>query len=573
MNKQPERLTDRVRLVVALATLAGFPLRVWPVGRLGLNQFDEGIYALVAHRISLAPAWFAVDPVLISYAPPGYPFLVGLVSLVVGMSDQTCLLTSALAGTLTIPLAAWIAAEIFGPGAAAATAWLVCLAGPHIAYSRMGLTDASFLCCWSMAWLACHRFLRAPRFGNAVLMGGLVGLAQEVKYNGWLIGGFTLLTAGLGPIVSQADRSVKRWVRLAGWGSLAILVAWLVVLPWYQFVEAHGGYAGLLRHQRSYLGGVAGWWPHLRMQVHQASLFSGSIGFQVATVGVVLWSGWVIQPGKLNWGRRTWIRLLALGGLIGPLVNNPVIAGLIGLTLLDIGTRLADRLLAVIWVGLFILTPFYHPYARLWLPFELASWIILGGLTTRWADQLADRSALRHGPIASRLRFGAAGLILVGTLWLGPGWPVGPPTTLSHDGLFAVSDSLEIIVEQVNARLDPEVQQLRTFVRPAMSYSLRGSFQVSPQSDFGQFQRVGDPRAWGLVDSTLIAPILTTSDDPEPRGLIGPLLDRWEIVAEYRAATSLPTALDLDPARRDTAPADSMACFWLIRPRRETDSP
>ena len=571
MNEHSDLITYRVRLLVAIATLAGLPLRVWPVGRLGLNQFDEGIYALVAHGISRDPGWFAIDPILISYAPPGYPLLVSLLSLVVGMGDQTCLLTSALAGTLTIPLAAWIAAEVFGERAAVTTAWLICLAGPHIAFSRMGLTDATFLCCWSMAWLACHRFLRSPVFGNALLMGGLVGLAQEIKYNGWLIGGFALMTAGVGPIVSRADWSLKRWIRLAGWGTLAILLAWLVVLPWYQFVEAHGGYTALLRHQRSYLGGVARWWPHLRSQVHQASMFSGTISFQAATVGVVVWSLWVIQPGKPERIWRSGIRLLAVAGLISPLINNPLVAGVIGLTFLDVRARLADRLLGVIWVGLFILTPCYHPYARLWLPFELASWVVLGGLTVRWVDQLGELSTIRQLPVGCRLRFAVAGLILVGTCWFGPGFPNGSATTLSHDGLFAASDSLSLAAPHVRSRLGPEVQQLRTLVRPSMLYSLSGSIQLSPQSDFSQFQRIGDSRAWGLIDSTLLAPILTTSIDPEPRRLIEPLLDRWIIVSEFRTGTSLPTSLDLDPARRDTSPTHSLSCFWLIRPRRDTD--
>ena len=573
MNEPPQYFPDRVRLLVALATLAGLPLRVWPVGRLGLNQFDEGIYALVAHGITLTPGWVNVDPVVISYAPPGYPLLVALVAFFVGMSDQACLLASALMGTLTIPLAAGIAGEIFGRRAAVTTAWLVCFSGPHIAFSRMGLTDATFLCFWSLAWLACHRFLRSPGFGNAVLMGGLVGWSQEVKYNGWLIGGFALVTAGVGLIVVQENRAIRRLGGLAGWGSLAIVVAWLVVLPWYLFVESHGGYAGLLRHQRSYLGGLAGWWPHLWLQVHQASVLSGSAGFQAVTVGVILWSGWVIQPGPLALDWRTGVRLVGLGGCLAPLIANPVAAGLIGLTILDARTRLADRLLGVIWVGLFFLTPFYHPYARLWLPFELTHWVLLGGLATRFQDEFASMADPRHSSLARRLRIGAAGVVLLGTLWRGTGFPVGPTSTLSHDGLFAPSDGLGIVAAQVSAQLGPEVRELRTFVRPSLSYSLRGPYQVNPQRNLSEFERVADPQTWGLVDSTLISPELTTTGDPNLRRLIAQIQAQWEVVAEFWAITSLPTALDLDPARRDGSVAHSMACFWLIRPRRELDNP
>ena len=569
MDEQPDQLSYRARLIVAVATVAGFALRIWPVGHLGLNQFDEGIYSLVAHRMSLDFGGRGIDPVLISYAPPGYPLLVGLLSLFVGLSDQTGLLTSAIAGSLTIPFAASISARISGQRAAVITACLLCMAGPHIAFSRMGLTDATFLLCWSMAWLACLSFLRTPGFGNAILMGVLVGIAQEVKYNGWLIGGFALVTAVLGPILSKADRSVKRWSCLAVWGSLAILLAWLVVLPWYQFVETHGGYAALLRHQRSYLGGAAAWWPNLRLQVHQATLFSGSVGYQAATIGLVLWSVWLIQPGRLEVGWRTIVRFICVGCLVGSLANNPVVAGLFGLSLLDVRNSRASRLIAVAWVGLFLLTPFYHPYARLWLPFEFASWILLGGLTAQWADQTADLASFCHGLWVHRLRFACAGIVLVGTLFLGPGFPLGSATTIGHEGLFAASDGLKDTASQIVARLEPEVQEIRTFVRPAMSYTLRGPFQFRPQSDLSQFEMVSDPRAWGLVDSTLLSPKLTRADDPVARQLIASLLGRWEVEAEFWTATSLPTALDLDPARRNYSPANSMACFWLIRPRRE----
>ena len=32
------------------------------------------------------------------------------------------------------------------------------------------------------------------------------------------------------------------------------------------------------------------------------------------------------------------------------------------------------------WLVLAILSPFYHPYARLWLPFEGFHWVAMGGL-------------------------------------------------------------------------------------------------------------------------------------------------------------------------------------------------
>jgi dolichyl-phosphate-mannose-protein mannosyltransferase len=73
---KPPESEDRSRpewLAVAALTAIGFGLRSWPIGQLGLNHFDEGIYALVASW-SLGPKGLAgLDPMLIPYAPPGYP--------------------------------------------------------------------------------------------------------------------------------------------------------------------------------------------------------------------------------------------------------------------------------------------------------------------------------------------------------------------------------------------------------------------------------------------------------------------------------------------------------------------
>ena len=87
------------------------------------------------------------------------------------------------------------------------------------------------------------------------MLGLAVGVAQLVKYNGWLAGAIVAATALLGPVVSVDERTRSRLLRTFGWGVLAAVVAALVEWPWFRFVEAHGGYAALLRHQRGYLDG------------------------------------------------------------------------------------------------------------------------------------------------------------------------------------------------------------------------------------------------------------------------------------------------------------------------------
>jgi hypothetical protein len=95
MTSKPPRILaalSRENLVVIALTLIGGVIRGWSPGRLGLVHFDEGIYAL-AGLWSLSPGGLrALDPSVIAFAPPGFPFLVGLSYLMFGMRDLAAIL-------------------------------------------------------------------------------------------------------------------------------------------------------------------------------------------------------------------------------------------------------------------------------------------------------------------------------------------------------------------------------------------------------------------------------------------------------------------------------------------------
>ena len=130
--------------------------------------------------------------------PPGFPFLVGLAYLVFGVGDLPAILVSIAAGTLTIPVAAWLAGRTFGrePGRLAAA--FAALSGAHVAFSRMALTDASFLLFWLLAIGHGPAISGAAQSAcRAVLLGLAVGAAQLFKYNGWIAGAFVVLAAAV----------------------------------------------------------------------------------------------------------------------------------------------------------------------------------------------------------------------------------------------------------------------------------------------------------------------------------------------------------------------------------------
>jgi dolichyl-phosphate-mannose-protein mannosyltransferase len=563
---------DRSRwewLAVAALTAIGFGLRSWPVGRLGLNHFDEGIYALVASWSLLPKGLAGIDPSLIPYAPPGYPILGGLAYWVLGRSDGAMIAVSQVAGTLTIPVVAWLGRRTFGPGAGYASATFCAFSGPHIAFSRMALTDASFLLAWLLAIGAGMRFLERPGAARAIVMGLAVGLAQQFKYNGWLTGVIVVGSALLVIMTQPDERKPAAIARTFGWGTLAAGAAWLVVWPWFAFVEAHGGYSALLRHQRGYLGGFRDWWPNLMIQADQAMALSGGNLLLLVPVVFTVGSPWAERP----WPRREEGRLviwlvqvgemacaISLPWLLSP---APYWLGLVMTPWLLIQDRPSSRLLGSWWLVLSLMTPFYHPYARLWLPYHAANWILMGWLVARgpalYYSYRSRMAATRSGRVTFRLALAAAlGLYTLGGVVSIPRLMPGPWATVRR--LLKPSDSLYRATIKVSQVLPDSVKGLRLLARPSVTYYLAGRVALYPMADSEALAKPGDPNVWALVDSAILV--------SEPgRNPITRFAKDWEIVETIRTNPSLPTIFDLDPYAARATEGDWSYPLWLLRPR------
>ncbi len=384
----------REATLVAALTLLGAILRFWGPGRVGLNHFDEGIYALAGTWIRSPRGLAGMSPEVIAYAPPLFPTLVGVSYLFFGISDVGAILVSQVLGTLTIPAVGWVGRRTFGPGAGAAAAALAAISGPHIAFSRMALTDSTFLLCWVLALGFGGRFLERPGILRAIPLGLMVGLAQNAKYNGYLTGGIVGFTAIWGLVVPSSLGRSGSW-RAIAYGLIAAAIALAIYWPWYQFVQAQpGGYAALLKHHQSYLSGPSEWSSHWKLQTAQATALSGRI---VANVGwgaiawLLAWIGaWAVAYRRLpesrssRWnGMRFRLGLLLGTGVMGVAANAPWWVALGMLPWLATDSRPSVRVVALAWLVMAILTPFYHPYARLWLPLHSLHWLILSGAILR----------------------------------------------------------------------------------------------------------------------------------------------------------------------------------------------
>lgn len=544
-----------ITVIAAVLRIAGF-------GRLGLDHFDEGIYASVG-LWSLSPEGLrGIDPGLIPYSPPAYPFAVGIAYLVAGPSDLAAIAVSILAGIATIPIVAFLGRRAFGTGFGVATAGFAAASLPHITFSRMALTDSLFLFTWLVGIALGAVFLEKPGPIRAMLLGVAVGAAQLVKYNGWLVGAIVTLTAMLAPLTSTRDRDWRRLLRVFGWGSLAAATAAMVYWPWFQFVEAHEGYRSLLRHQRGYLAGSPAWPLHWLTQVRQTVALSfpkleGSPGVLLACLGMILLS--ILARARIQ--RPIWTVLL-VGGL-GVLLSRATLGWWLGLGFIYYGLRSDStcvRLLAVWWVVLTILTPFYHPYARLWLPVEAAGWITSG--------LVVGVILLRESrPSWECLRVNRLSLALVG-LAVALSWSIPtlipPPAKQLPGGLGVHRDALRHAASRLAAKVGRDVRTIAILGRPVLPFYVSGTLarrgiNVYRLGSSAELSMASE--AWAIVDAVQLR-------QEDGTGLtLSRLLDQWEVVAEDSATLSNATLLDVDPGAAMGELSARTASLFLLRPK------
>lgn len=554
----PKSASREVLLVLAFTVIGGV-IRLWNPQHLGLVHFDEGIYALAGLWPFAKGGLAAIDPTVIAYAPPGFPVLIGLSYLVLGISDLAAILVSVAMGTLTIPLSAWLARRTFGAGAGAAAAALIAFSGAHVAFSRMALTDASFLFFWTLGLICSQRFLEHPGLLTALALGASTGLAQLFKYNGWLIGSIVILAALLGIVADANERSRSRLAAVWGYGLLAALVAGVIYWPWFQFVESHGGYARLMAHHQSYMGGTRTWLRHFLVQIDQLSRLSDSPAWpSAATVGAIAGGFAVLRlQGSGRWLRGILLLLICAAILVGPALLYGFVLFVYPLVRIPRGAR--ERLLILCWLSLTLLTPLYHPYARLWLPVYLVSLVLFAGLLCSILEGDSYNGLLARSPTTRGLIV-VFGLMLIRIVFEG----VQDPRRFHRDlpGPLAGSDSVRHAVVQARADLPQGTLGVRLLVRPPVTFYLGGKVPTKAESNLAGMMEAGNPGHWALVDLAMLR------QEPDHHAVLEILLSHWELVHEYPTQLNLPTLLDVDPGAATSGRSEAVnAPLWLLRPR------
>ena len=495
-------------LAILAFTLVGAVVRLAGLNRSGLTHFDEGIYALAGGWVFQDGGISAIDPGLIAYAPPFFVLLVGVAYRLLGVSDTSSILVSIVAGIAALPMVGLLARRIFGPGAGAAATGFAAVSVPHVVFSRMALTDSTFLLTWLIALEMGRAFLERPTWLRACGLGLAVGLAQLTKYNGWLTGGIVVVSAAFDLLRDPESR--KRWqvARTFGFGSLAALIALLVDLPWIRFVERHGGYASLLEHQRSYLGTASSWPRHLLLQLDQMVALSGGRYWQLAGLACALAGvAFVVRrPRTSNLGSLVAVHVIVVAAF-APNLNALCVALAIPI-LLASGSR-SRRFLGVACLIPVILTPFYHPYARLWLPVEGLGWIVLGGaVATLWTEQLDILRSRRKW-----LALIGGGIVFCVSLWLTSG---RAKPALPFPDVLGPTDSLRLAVPLLAKAIPAEVSSVLVLARPPVLFYLSGRINAQRVADEEALRAPDLSRSWAVVDEALAPEDATTPPGQYP---------------------------------------------------------
>lgn len=520
---------SRTALISMLAiVLFGLVVRGWGLERLGLVHFDEGIYATAAAGLLDG----SIDPGLIAYAPPVYPFLASLAFRLLGPSDTAAILVSIGIGTATIPCLGWLANSAGDRRAGLVSAGLAAVWGGQVAFSRMALTDASFLFCWTLGLIASARLLDRPTIGRTLLAGLAIGLAQNTKYNGWLLG--VVLAAAALPSGKDRRRRIAAVVA-------AGLLGGLLYLPWFRFVDDHGGYRSLLRHQAGYVLGWTAWLRDWRIQLDQVEALSGLPDWgpagRFAIASAVLACLLVPLPDRF---RRVARWVAAVGLMLAPSV-----AWWLGLMAVPVGlthARPARRVLAWSWLVLAILTPLYHPYARLWLPIQATSLVLAAVLIVEEGPA---------GKLGRSWRVAAAVGCLAFVGLVGRGRPL--------PDLLGPTDSLRAACLEASAEVLKNPDRVPTLARPSALFYLASRVPIARLADAESARsvRAFGPSGWLLIDEAQWRQDRSHGQPIDP--------GRWQVAGRWPTPLSPAAWLDADPAAASTASNVRDASLILYR--------
>ena len=132
------------------------------------------------------------------------------------------------------------------------------------------------------------------------------------------------------------------------------------------------------------------------------------------------------------------------------------------------------------WLTLSVITPFYHPYARLWLPLEAFGWLFMGGPVCCGPlvrVEGAGRPASYAGNPEARSQILSLAAFAASRVCLQAG-VFGLSRNGNLPGLLAPTDSLRLACRRSHDDLPTDLKNLRVLARPPVTFYLGQSASV-----------------------------------------------------------------------------------------------
>jgi 4-amino-4-deoxy-L-arabinose transferase-like glycosyltransferase len=354
-------------LLLTVLFLTGFVLRVWNLSSVGLDHFDEGAYVFSALGLTDPQQPHRLYPNQIRFSPPLYFSLVGLAYKVFGHpSDMAAFLVNVIFGTLTILVVWWLGRSWFNPPAGIAAASLLAFNEFHISLSRSALTDITFAFFFFLSLGAIVETIKRQKVTLAILSGLLIGLTWNTKYHGWLA--LVIGILAFIPYSYFSHTSIESFKKAVYLFVVMGIVAGISFLPWVIIIQSQpGGYFELAKYQRTMLS--LHWLRDLWRQIQQQLFFEGPfsrLSVLIAVSGALILSGW---RERLSIKFVVLIVFLSLSAMLIGGAGTVALLTLISVPIFLRRSTTYSSWIIMVGVGIFaLITPFYHPYARLVLP-------------------------------------------------------------------------------------------------------------------------------------------------------------------------------------------------------------
>ena len=207
-------------ITLIFIVIASFLLRIWHLGRIGEQIFDEVYFVQFAKNYLTGVSFFDIHP-------PLGKLIIALGLKIFGETSFTWRVMPAIFGTLLIIVGYLTGKEISSRIMGLLVAIIFALDGLLLVYSRTGLIDIFLAFFILLSFYLFLKFTNSHKISYLILAGVTLGLAASIKYIGWLVFLIFILMA----IVKKINFKANFWKILI----FIVIVPVLIYLAFFLF--------------------------------------------------------------------------------------------------------------------------------------------------------------------------------------------------------------------------------------------------------------------------------------------------------------------------------------------------